>query len=192
MSLFYVDQATADRWRADGRFVLFREGEFPKMCPHPDPTECSGEHCDCSLHPPTAMIEAAKLCETCGGGGVIASPWTPDDLAVETSRCPDCSNGQRRHPVTVPAFDDDGNWIAHPDARHTNGRISTGLLAIVEWGPKLVVANAYGVDGVFVHGGDLWFTHPNPRTWAAQLPPDVDPASLVGQWTIGGRIEEAG
>lgn len=173
--LFHVDQATADRWRADGRFVLFGEGE--RVWCFGSPTF--------EKRAPAWMVEAAKPCETCGGSGV----YGPTDEVGRTARCRSCSEGQRRHPVTVPC-----GFPLH-------GRISTGLLAVVEWGPLVVVRyGKHRLNGEYV----VVLVEPDSRrafrvvghsfpvqTEELTLPPDIDPQSLVGQFAIGGRIEVA-
>lgn len=191
--LFHVDQATADRWRADGRFVLFGEGEWPKMCPHSDPTECNGEHCDCPLRPPAAMIEAAQPCETCGDDRVVTADGQRVHTRPVTERwidCPDCKgDGQRRHPITVPCSCGGTDQGLRRDGGchlcYGSNRISTGLLAIVEFGPTLI-------DDRLVTAGDSLFvvTGDPENNGLTEVPPDLDPASLVGQWAIGGRIFE--
>lgn len=178
-----VDQATVDRWRADGRWVMFGEGEpcpegthggvVVQRSPHHEP-ELEGpcELCQGNgYRPPVWMVEAAKLCETCDGVGSIEgrniASW---DL------CPDCSNGKRRLAITVPC-DVCGRWWVH-------GKKCLGItvpeLAVVEWGPLRVVG--FGLDG------DDDYVRLSDGTKATP-PPDIDPQSLIGQWAIGGRIE---
>lgn len=227
--LFHVDQATADRWRADGRFVLFGEGELARNAAHckacgktiesahrhdyrvcgcPNGTMVDGGLAyrrwgavdiklvedRCEYRPPAAMIEAAKPCEQmfCVDGRLPAI----GDPSGATIPCPDCSNGQRRHPVTVPC---DGLGGEHRQGPCPNdGRISTGLLAVVEFGPLVVQLRPNNVTdadlpGLFISNeGQAVLVLADGRPHHVTLPPDVDPASLVGLWAIGGRIEVAG
>lgn len=208
--LFHVPQSTADRWRADGRFVLFGEGEWCS-CDSVPSTDNLGGH----THPPAWMAEAAKPCEACCDG------WVPGYLGIaDQERCLHCSNGQRRHPVTVPCPDDVvcskccGTGVAdfgdllpdhsfyeaipcdqcqppHDEWCETcdgytdlHGRISTGLLAVVEFGPWQIVESWIGSRAAPIPAACL--SHDGFLDWRWSS----DDLSLVGQWAIGGRIFE--
>jgi hypothetical protein len=76
---------------ADG--IIIVDGDWPKICPQPDQTGCTGEHCDCPLRPPAEWVAlVGKLCETCDGecGVPMLTDIGPDPERWERSVCPDC------------------------------------------------------------------------------------------------------
>jgi len=206
-----VDQATVDRWRADGRWIVFGAGEL-EHDDHPLPA-CGDPGCE--EVPPTWMVEAAKPCETCGGKAKVPGAYHgPADLLFA---CPDCDDGQRRHPVTVPCewCAEDGWLMGEPDhyERGTDawiacdcnpngddphdGRITVPELAVVEWGPLRVHHNDHTPAPlrpcveVWTDGVAFMWTPTAVQRGIAQrlaLPPNIDPQSLIGQWAIGGSI----
>jgi len=76
--------------------------QWPKMCPHADPTECSGEHCDCPLGPPEQFRVANEPCPTCGGKGWAWSTIAGFPAHHVKSACPDCRGGKPVVELRVP------------------------------------------------------------------------------------------
>lgn len=200
--ILHTDQRTLDQWRESGRFVLFGEGEIWHYA-----TGYDGVLDGTTTRPPAAMIEAAEPCITCGGEGKAGMFCN----AYADPRMSNPCDGQRRHPVTVPCpcrcHVDAMYRLLHDDERCdcSDGRISTGLLAVVEWGPLRVYDTGPMTDeemdaldeaGDWIErdGDHLLWWHEDRKidgTYCTRLtpPPGVDPQSLVGQFAIGGRIE---
>jgi hypothetical protein len=122
--------------------------------------------------------------------------------------CPDCGgSGKQRLAVQVPCpvITDGEHPVEHDGAEcwhcADSGLVTVpGVWATQEWGPLPVVLAYSDEDG----GQDRLRIHPSGkatrlsgRVWKSwdltdvTLPPGVDPASLVGLWARGGRIEEA-
>jgi len=202
-----VDQATVDRWLADGRWVVVEPGDWKcERCGAsfslPLEMTCDDHH-PVSI-PPAWMVEAAKPCETCDGVGSIEgrniASW---DL------CPDCSNGKRRFAITVPCDECDkghvtcpkcGNYYedepGYPDSFQM-GRLAVAHAA-VEWGPLRVRGDGradsqWPGPHVEIIGSSayMWTSTASGdcTNISAILPPASDPQSLIGRWAIGGSIE---
>lgn len=212
MSIFDIDQATFDQWRESGRFVLFGEASRCEClnglheqgrCAAAWP-EVPGDR----QYPPAAFVEATQPCEPCDGTGYHPHhrmEWHDID-------CSDCTNGKRRHPVTVPCVHQGSDYLTnlHDGTKRIVccnlcksasplGRITVAH-ATVEWGPLPVVSYSQLYDPVPSHlmvpsvvvslrGSLLWDGERFGQTTDLTLPPDVDPATLIGQWAIGGTIE---
>lgn len=183
-----VDQATVDRWLADGRWVMFGEG-VSDPCDHKR-YSCDDIGCMGPLLPPAWMVEAARPCETCEGEGAAGMFCN----AYADPRMSHPCNGKRRLAVTVPCLGCEGDgWErdqfgsvlvecrCYDDLDGSFGRITVAW-ATVEWGPLVVVG--FGIVG----GADCVLLSDDTR---ATPPPDIDPHTLIGLWAIGGGIEVA-
>ena len=202
----HTDQATVDRWLADGRWVEFAPGE---RVLNPTPSGVRQRRDDIEPTPP-ADWEAAQVCETCRvareHGEFDGSDW----------RCPDCDNtGKRRHPVTVPCDHKGSEYLTNIHDGQQRivccnlcksssplGRITVAW-ATVEWGPARVVATPSDSPDepcvTILPRGVIGYWSRDGRP--VQVPPvdlyvnaytrDIDPQSLVGQWARGGTIEAA-
>lgn len=172
-----VDQATVDRWRADGRWAMFGEGSG-FYSDNPEPFGKVWE-----ARPPAWMMEAARPCENryCDDGVVRR------DDGRQVGYCTLCVDGKRRLAVTVPCDYCRGNKppkniVAPPCWKCVGRHRTTAAWATVEWGPLVVVG--FGIDG------DVDYVRLSDDTKVTP-PPDIDPHTLIGQWAIGGTIEVA-
>jgi len=200
--MIHTDQPTWDRWSETGEWVLFRaahsrlgpDGKFDWLAPH-------------------EFVEWAKPCETCEGRGCFDNPGA--DGRMYYPKCEMCLDGKRRIAVMVETFDPHPYSEQSGRARlsrrrrvgeelilrEMSGQWFTGRLVtvghvVVEWGP-LVVVDVSPREGGHVVLRRMWAgTHWDYRlirldhgVWQElTLPPDIDPATLVGQYALGGKV----
>lgn len=186
----HLTRHEADRLTADGRVVLFREG-----------VECckfyrSGRH-EYQSHrrefrPPAEFVKAAQPCETCD-----PRAWVPRKPDLP---CGDCLDGKRRVAVVVPCkCPCHGPCGPNPGCQcYRNDGFVTVATVVVTFGPLMVVSKPsdaegrpYMVEPILSDTGEWWaFVCPagvfaEAKLTRLYLPPDIDPASLVGQYALG-------
>jgi hypothetical protein len=170
------------------------------LCP-----DCEGEgRLPVGVASPAAWLVEAPPCETCLGArwdvdGYNESGRELDDPVDSYPTCPACGgSGKQRLAIQVPHFN------AKRTANYAAGLVAVeGVWATQEWGPLPVVEAHRAGDhdrAVLLHRPSIgsrstWhlrrklragrFTHLEPIT----PPPGVDPASLVGCFARGGKIE---
>lgn len=197
---------TREQWKhrqPDGTLVVIQAGE---RCP-----ELGCDNYSPHTHPQPWMVEVAQACQNCDGQVCMACRlrdwWADGPEGHECARhvCPDCHDGKPIVTIQVPC---DQQCDVYPCRRTDTdcfGGLRTVATATVAWGPLEVVRDMEDVGSAYWGPACIEI---NPDTGYARrwpewdgaldwddgvgitLPPDVDPASLVGQWVLALQIVE--
>lgn len=141
--------------------------------------------------PPLEFVEACQPCDN-----KYHTFYLHD---VGDNGCPDCHNGRRRCELVVPCCHNQATCrdFSRPHCAWRTDGTADGLVTVatvVAVGEPLPVVDRIGNvttnEAVVLGANSMWHVKQlgdNSEEQRINLPPDVDPQSLVGQWAL--RVE---